>query len=213
MSSRPPMRSAPSSDSTSKFMRTGARSGQIALLDVGDLHAGKEPKLMMPSSLKGKNRRMTAHPKADADHAQSGEAVEERRSRTRCQRAVAVVMRTARAGVRRRITCCSPRPPRPHVCRTARRSTALRHTAITRALLAGVPVRLVASSFDTSVADDRKNLFEAHRPSWRRPNAAGVIRRRRAQQHHCPGAMMKKIKEIQDEIGQHNPRGNCRSWR
>ena len=29
---------------------------------------------------------------------------------------------------------------------------ALRHTAITRALLAGVPVRLVASSFDTSVA-------------------------------------------------------------
>src|SRR4029077_11691468 len=35
---------------------TGARSGQIALLDVGDLHGGKEPKLMMPSSLKGKNR-------------------------------------------------------------------------------------------------------------------------------------------------------------
>ena len=28
----------------------------------------------------------------------------------------------------------------------------LRHTAITRALLAGVPVRLVASSFDTSIA-------------------------------------------------------------
>ena len=28
-----------------------------ALLDVGDLHAGKDPKLMMPSSLKGKNRR------------------------------------------------------------------------------------------------------------------------------------------------------------
>ena len=28
----------------------------------------------------------------------------------------------------------------------------LRHTAITRALLVGVPVRLVASSFDTSVA-------------------------------------------------------------
>ena len=27
----------------------------------------------------------------------------------------------------------------------------LRHTAITRALLAGVPVRLVASSFDTSI--------------------------------------------------------------
>ena len=36
---------------------TGARSGQIALLNVGDLHARKEPKLMMPSSLKGKKRK------------------------------------------------------------------------------------------------------------------------------------------------------------
>ena len=44
------MRSAPNSESTSRFIRTGARSGQIALLDVGDLHAGKAPKLMMPSS-------------------------------------------------------------------------------------------------------------------------------------------------------------------
>jgi hypothetical protein len=32
----------------------------------------------------------------------------------------------------------------------------LRHTAITRAPLAGVPVRLVASSFDTSVATAEK---------------------------------------------------------
>src|SRR5258705_944829 len=31
---------------------TGARTSQLALLDVGDLHAGKEPKLMVPSSLK-----------------------------------------------------------------------------------------------------------------------------------------------------------------
>ena len=36
---------------------TGARTGQIAVLDVGDLDAGSEPKLMMPSSLKGWNRR------------------------------------------------------------------------------------------------------------------------------------------------------------
>jgi len=36
---------------------TGARPSQIQLLDVGDLHVGKEPKLMVPSSLKGRNRR------------------------------------------------------------------------------------------------------------------------------------------------------------
>ena len=35
---------------------TGARAPD-RVLDVGDLHAGKEPKLMMPSSLKGRNRR------------------------------------------------------------------------------------------------------------------------------------------------------------
>ncbi len=36
---------------------TGARRRKLRMLDVGDLHAGKEPKLMMPSSLKGKNRK------------------------------------------------------------------------------------------------------------------------------------------------------------
>ena len=51
---------------------------QIAMLDVGDLHAGKEPQLMMPSSLKGKNR-THANPQAGAHHAQSGQAVEGRR--------------------------------------------------------------------------------------------------------------------------------------
>ena len=35
---------------------SGARSSQIALLDVDDLHAGAKPLLMVPSSLKGRGR-------------------------------------------------------------------------------------------------------------------------------------------------------------
>ena len=37
--------------------RPAQRVSQIALLDVGDLQMGREPKLMVPSSLKGKNRK------------------------------------------------------------------------------------------------------------------------------------------------------------
>ena len=51
---------------------TGARSSQIALLDVGDLHAGKEPKLMMPSSQGPEPD--PAHPQAGADRARPGES-------------------------------------------------------------------------------------------------------------------------------------------
>jgi len=36
---------------------TGARTSQLGLLDVGDLQTGAKPLLMVPSSLKGKNRR------------------------------------------------------------------------------------------------------------------------------------------------------------
>ena len=62
---------------------TGARTSQIALLDVSDLHAGKEPKLTVPSSLKGKNRRTrTRKPLPIASSL--GNAAEAGRSGTRC---------------------------------------------------------------------------------------------------------------------------------
>ena len=123
---------------------TGARSGQIALLDVGDLHAGKEPKLMMPSSLKGKNRRtrtrkpmpITAALAKRLKAAAAGRDADqpllllnptaERWSATRHRRLFAEAAKAAGLPDGATIYC-------------------LRHTAITRALLAGVPVRLVAS--------------------------------------------------------------------
>jgi hypothetical protein len=128
---------------------TGARSGQIALLDVGDLHAGAEPRLMMPSSLKGKNRKTrTRKPmpitpglaqrlKAVAAGRDAAEPLllldGERWSSAEHRLPFAEAAKAARLPDGASIYC-------------------LRHTAITRALLAGVPVRLVASSFDTSVS-------------------------------------------------------------
>jgi integrase len=129
---------------------TGARTSQIGLLDVGDLHVGKEPKLMVPSSLKGKSRRTrTRKPmpittglaqrlKAAAAGRDAAEPLllnsDGERWRSRAHRRLFIeAAKAARLPDGATMYC-------------------LRHTAITRALLAGVPVRLVASSFDTSVA-------------------------------------------------------------
>ena len=149
------------------------------MLDVGDLHAGKEPKLMMPSSLKGKNRR------------------------TRTRKPIPIAPSLAK---RLKVAAAGRGPGEPLLVLKGERWQnssahrrlfisaansaglpdgatiyALRHTAITRALLAGVPVRLVASSFDTSIAmlektyskniahhgDDlmRRSLFDADAPA------------------------------------------------
>ena len=146
------MRSAPNSEFTSRFTPRPARGvGQIALLDVGDLHTGEEPKLMMPSSLKGRNRRTrTRKPMPIAPSlakrlkaAAAGRDADE---------PLLLTIRTASAGAR-----AAHREPFIEAAQAARLPDGatiycLRHTAITRALLAGVPVRLVASSFDTSVA-------------------------------------------------------------
>ena len=156
---------------------TGARSGQIALLDVGDLDTGRrqaddavEPERQEPPD---------ANPEAGADFARPGEATEDGRSRTRCHRAAAADVE------RRTLARDAHRRPFIEAAQAARLPDGatiycLRHTAITRALLAGVPVRLVASSFDTIGRDDREDLQQVHRRSWRRADAAGAVRHRRA---------------------------------
>jgi integrase len=160
---------------------TGARSCQIALLDVGDLHAGKEPKLMMPSSMKGKNRRMrprTRKPMPITSH------LAKRLKQLATGRDANEPLLLKDDGSR--WSSAAHKNLFPAAAKAARLPShatiyALRHTAITRALLAGVPVRLVASSFDTSVqmiektyskhiahhGDDqmRKALFDIDAPS------------------------------------------------
>jgi hypothetical protein len=128
---------------------TGARTSQLALLDVGDLHAGKEPKLMVPSSLKGKNRRTRTRKPMPittglAQRLKQGAASRDaseplllnsdgERWLSRAHRRLFIeAAKAARLPDGASMYC-------------------LRHTAITRALLANVPVRLVASTFDTSI--------------------------------------------------------------
>jgi integrase len=129
---------------------TGARPSQIQLLDVGDLHVGKEPKLMVPSSLKGRNRRTrTRKPMPIAD------GLANRLKQAITGRNTNEPLLLWNGGGR--WTTKRHGDPFQKVAKAASLPEGatiycLRHTAITRALLAGVPVRLVASSFDTSVA-------------------------------------------------------------
>jgi integrase len=130
---------------------TGARSSQIAELNVGDLETGAAPLLRMPSSLKGSKGRRTRTRKpmpislglaAKLMQAAAGRDAREplllrngkRWSSADHGDSFAEAARAAELPEGATVYC-------------------LRHTVITRLLLANVPVRLVASSLNTSVAE------------------------------------------------------------
>jgi integrase len=127
---------------------TGARVSQIARLEVGDLQADRpDPRLMMPSAKKGKGRKRID------------------RRPVPIPSGLAVLLKQAAAG----------RPADAHLLRkpdggswkrgdhhrrferAVKRAGldatmyALRHSAIVRQLLAGAPIRIVATAHDTSV--------------------------------------------------------------
>ena len=62
---------------------------------------------------------------------------------------------------------------------------ALRHSSIVRMLMANVPIRLVASLHNTSVQDDREELFEVHYRALRRCLAPRTIAARVASRREC----------------------------
>ena len=128
---------------------TGARSGQIALLDVADLETGKAPLLRMPSSLKGRNRRTRTRKPIPITA-----SLAKRLKQAVAGRDAGEPLLLLNGGRWRAAASRRPFAEAAQAARLPDGATAycLRHTAITRALLAGVPVRLVASSFDTSVA-------------------------------------------------------------
>jgi integrase len=128
---------------------TGARRSQVARLTVGDLQDGREPRLMMPSSLKGKgtkriDRRPVPVPASLAAKLQQAAG-------NRPPGALLLLQPDgAPWGVNLR------RPFRAIVEKagldpTEVTSYALRHSSITRQLLRGVPIRVVAHAHDTSV--------------------------------------------------------------
>jgi site-specific recombinase XerD len=129
---------------------TGARRSQAARLEVRDLQDGRAPRLMMPSSLKGKGvKRIDRKPVpislSLADTLRQAAA-------GRSGDALLLVKPNGTAwGV------CDLREPFRHLAERAGldpdvvSSYALRHSSITRQLLRGVPIRVVAHAHDTSV--------------------------------------------------------------
>jgi integrase len=129
---------------------TGARPSQIARLKICDLKADKL-KLLMPSSRKGRKRAISRHP-VPISH-----GLADRLKRASHQRAADSPLLVRVDG-----EPWSPENARHLIApfrivaeRVGIKGTtmyALRHSAITRALLANVPAKLVASNADTSLA-------------------------------------------------------------
>jgi integrase len=129
---------------------TGARSGQIAELNVDDLETGVAPLLRMPSSLKGRNRRMRTRKPVPITPGLAKLLKAETAGRDAAQ--PLLLMPTGERWSAAAHYKLFVRVAEAAGLPAGASMYCLRHTAITRALLAGVPVRLVASSFDTSVA-------------------------------------------------------------
>ncbi len=123
--------------------QTGARESQCVKLRVRDLQDGANPRLMLPTSMKGRNREQGHRPvtitpalakalKANARGRKAGEPLIDRIKKL-CDR-----FRPAldRLGHGPEITPYS-----------------LRHSSIVRQLLRNVPIRVVASHHDTSVGE------------------------------------------------------------
>jgi integrase len=131
---------------------TGARTSQLMRLQLADLQDGDAaPRLMMPSSHKGRRRRVDRKP-------------------VPITVALAKALREAAHGRAADSPLLPPLPAGPrHAYRCFKRAVAaadlaqtvtpiaLRHSSITRMLLAGVPVRVVASAHDTSIPMIEKN--------------------------------------------------------
>jgi hypothetical protein len=123
---------------------TGARESQLVRAEVQDLqHDAVAPRLMMPSSRKGRNRRIERKPLPISPR-------------------LAAVLRQESVGraphepLLRRVAAklCNPFKDIVERLGLDEKVTpyALRHSSIVRQLLNGVPVRIVASHHDTSVA-------------------------------------------------------------
>ena len=123
---------------------TGARESQINRLEVRDLQFDPvAPRLMMPTSRKGRRRRVERRPLPVAGEPGSETAAGGRRS---SRGSAPLLAKTPRRDLLFRTVAASVGLD-PSVT-----AYALRHSSIVRALLAGAPARLVAASHDTSVA-------------------------------------------------------------
>jgi integrase len=129
---------------------TGARRSQVARLTVGDLQDGREPRVMMPSSLKGKGTKRVS--RVPVPIPASLAAKLRQAAGDRPADALLLFKPDGSAwGV------SNLRSPFRAIVEKAGLDVSivtpysLRHTSITRQLLRGVPIRVVAHAHDTSV--------------------------------------------------------------
>jgi integrase len=133
---------------------TGARPSQAARLLVEDLHGGAKPRLTMPRSAKGgsKNRAARKHERISVPITPALAAKLKQAARGRAADALLLLQNNG-------LPWGGSDDYRKDVAEIVKalkidaRATlyALRHSSIVRALLRGLPIRLVAASHDTSV--------------------------------------------------------------
>jgi integrase len=126
---------------------TGARPSQISRLTVDDLQNGGAPRLMMPSSRKGRGRKASKHPVPISPQLAN---------KLKCDREPDAPLLTRADGRPWQSTDLGD------YANLFERVVArlglvvsfysLRHSAITRAILLGVPLRVIAATTDTSVS-------------------------------------------------------------
>jgi integrase len=126
---------------------TGARLSQIARLTVADLQAENgAPRLMMPSSRKGRGRKDTKRPVPITSELAAKLASNRPPESPLLLRADGAVWQSSQDGDHERLY--QQAAERAGVTGTV---YALRHSSIVRALLANVPARIVAALHDTSI--------------------------------------------------------------
>jgi integrase len=133
---------------------TGARPSQISRLVVGDLQDGTNPRLTMPTSRKGRGRRSSRYPVPITKQLADKLASIVSAGNNSVGRAPHDPLLTRPDGRRWQETDLGDyaRMFEKVAGRLGLKATfyALRHSAIVRSLLVGVPVRIVATSADTS---------------------------------------------------------------
>jgi integrase len=130
---------------------TGARRSQLARLTVADLQDGRtDPRVMMPSSLKGKGSKRIDRVAVPIPRGLAAKL----RASVQGRAPTDLLLPRPEGNAWRE---CDPRRPFQAIATKAGldpadvTAYALRHTSITRMLVAGIPVRIVAKLHDTSV--------------------------------------------------------------
>jgi integrase len=139
---------------------TGARTGQLAKLTPSDVRLDhKQPRLMMPKSSKGKGPKAIGHTPVPIPH---NLAVRLQEVGRKAASDVLLVRPSGKSWGECTHTKWFYRAAQAAKLNPKKATAyALRHSSITRQLLAGVPVRVVAALHDTSVGQIEKNYSSA----------------------------------------------------